>query len=66
MVVKKGEAEKAKERDFPTVKEVINQAAAAGVESWVCKQSTQLLNLNRGEFFKGSQGYGRCYSVKLP
>ncbi len=49
-VVKKGEAEKVKEGNFPTVKEIMDQAIAAGVKLLVCEQSTQLLNLNRGDF----------------
>ena len=49
-VVKKGEAEKVKEGSFPTVKEVMDQAAAAGVKLLVCEQSTQLLRLDRGDF----------------
>jgi len=49
-VVKKGEAEKVKEGSFPTVKEIMYQAAAAGVQFLVCEQSTQLLNLDRGDF----------------
>ena len=49
-VVKKGEAEKVKEGNFPTVKEIMDQAAAAGVKFLVCEQSTQLLNLDRGDF----------------
>ncbi len=49
-VVKKGEAEKVKEGNFPTVKEIMDQAAAAGVKFLVCEQSTQLLNLDRGAF----------------
>jgi predicted peroxiredoxin len=49
-VVKKGEAEKVKEGNFPTVKEVMDQAIAAGVKLLVCEQSTQLLNLDRGDF----------------
>ncbi len=52
-VVKKGEAEKVKEGNFPTVKEVMDQAAAAGVNFLVCEQSTQLLNLDRGDFIDG-------------
>ena len=49
-VVKKGEAEKVKEGNFPTLKEIMDQAAAAGVKFMVCEQSTQLLNLDRGDF----------------
>ena len=49
-VVKKGEAEKIKEGKFPTVKEIMDQAIKAGVKLLVCEQSTQLLNLDRGDF----------------
>ena len=57
-VVKKGEAEKVKEGSFPTVKEVMNQAAAAGVQFLVCEQSTQLLNLDRGDFVEEAKIVG--------
>ena len=57
-VVKKGEAEKVKEGSFPTLKEIMNQAAAAGVKFLVCEQSTQLLNLNRGDFVKEAKIVG--------
>ncbi len=49
-VVKKGEAEKVKEGNFPTAKEIMDQAIAARVKLLVCEQSTQLLNLDRGDF----------------
>ena len=49
-VVKKGMAEKVKEGNFPTVKEILDQAIAAGVKLMVCEQSTQLLNIDRGDF----------------
>jgi len=49
-VVKKGMAETVKEGNFPTVKEIMDQAIAAGVKLLVCEQSTQLLNLDRGDF----------------
>ena len=49
-VVKKGMAEKVKEGNFPTVKEILDQAIAAGVKLMVCEQSTQLLNIERGDF----------------
>jgi predicted peroxiredoxin len=57
-VVKKGEAEKVKEGNFPTLKEIMDQAAAAGVEFLVCEQSTQLLNLDRGDFIEEAKVVG--------
>ena len=57
-VVKKGEAENVKEGNFPTVKEVMDQAAAAGVKFLVCEQSTQLLNLDRGDFIPEARVVG--------
>jgi predicted peroxiredoxin len=49
-VVKKGMAETIKEGDFPTVKEVMDQAIVAGVKLMVCEQSTQLMRMDRGDF----------------
>ena len=49
-VVKKGMAETVKEGNFPTVKEIMDQAINAGVKLMVCEQSTQLLNVDRGDF----------------
>ncbi len=49
-VVKKGMAETVKEGEFPTLKEIIDQAINAGVELLICEQSTQLLNIERGDF----------------
>ena len=57
-VVKKGEAEKVKEGNFPTLKEIMDQAAAAGVKFLVCEQSTQLLNFDRGGFIKEAKIVG--------
>ncbi len=57
-VVKKGEAEKVREGSFPTVKELMDQAAAAGVKFMVCEQSTQLLNLDRGDFIERAEIVG--------
>jgi predicted peroxiredoxin len=49
-VVKKGAAETVKEGNFPTLKEIMDQAIGAGVELMVCEQSCQLLGLDRGNF----------------
>lgn len=57
-VVKKGEAEKLREGSFPTIKEIMDQATAAGVKFMVCEQSTQLLNLDRGEFIEEAEIVG--------
>ena len=43
--VMKGNAEKIKLGSFPTVKEVMDQAAKAGVKMLVCGQSCQMLGL---------------------
>jgi len=42
MTVKKGEPAKVKMGSFPSLKEVMDQAAQAGVEMFVCAQSAQL------------------------
>jgi len=57
-VVKKGVAETVKEGNFPTVKEIMNQAIAAGVKLLVCEQSTQLLSLDRGDFIPEAKVVG--------
>jgi predicted peroxiredoxin len=49
-IVKQGEAEKIKLGDFPSLKQVMNQAVKAGVKLEVCEQSCMLLGLERGEF----------------
>lgn len=49
-ILKKGEAEKVKLGSFPSLKEVIDQALAAGVKMYICEQSTQLLGMARGDF----------------
>jgi predicted peroxiredoxin len=49
-VVKKGVAETVKAGNFPTVKEIMDQAIAAGVKLLVCEQSCQLLSVDRGDF----------------
>jgi len=57
-VVKKGMADTVKEGDFPTVKEIMDQAIAAGVKLLVCEQSTQLLRLDRGDFIPEAKVVG--------
>ena len=57
-VVKKGEAEKVKVGNFPTLKEIMDQAAAAGIKFLVCEQSTQVLNLDRGDFIEEAKVVG--------
>jgi predicted peroxiredoxin len=57
-VVKKGMAETVKEGEFPTLKEVMDQAIKAGVKFMVCEQSTQLLRLKRGDFIKEAEIVG--------
>jgi len=49
-VVKKDEAEKVKLGQFPTLRQVMDQAIKAGVKFVVCEQSCMLLGISRGEF----------------
>ncbi len=53
-VVKKGEAEKIKLGEFPSLREVMNQAIQAGVKLEVCEQSCMLLGIDRGGFIDES------------
>ena len=57
-VAKKGVADTVKEGNFPTVKEIMEQAIAAGVKLLVCEQSTQLLGLDRGDFIPEAKVVG--------
>jgi len=57
-VVKKGETEKIKLGNFPSLKEVIDQATRAGVRLQVCEQSTQLLGLSREDFIPEAEVVG--------
>ena len=57
-VVKKGNAEKIKIGKFPTLKEVMDQTVKAGVKLMVCEQSTQLINLTRGDFIQEAEIVG--------
>jgi len=49
-LVKKGEAEKIKMGNFPSLKDVMDQAVKAGVKLAVCEQSCALLGIPRGDF----------------
>ena len=49
-VIKKGMAENVKVGQFPALSDIMKQALDAGVEIMVCEQSTQLLNMKRGDF----------------
>ena len=57
-LVKRGEAEKIKLGDFPSLKEVMNQAVEAGVKLEVCEQSCMLLGLERGGFVDAAKIVG--------
>ena len=57
-VVKQGEAEKIKLGEFPSLKDVMNQALKAGVKLEVCEQSCMLLGLDRGEFVDSAKIVG--------
>ena len=57
-VVKKGEAEKIRLGEFPTLREVMDQAVGAGVRLLVCEQSCQLLGLDRGDFTEAASVVG--------
>ena len=57
-MVKKGMAETIKEGNFPTVKEIMDQAIKAGVKLLVCEQSTQLLQMERGDFIPEAKVVG--------
>ncbi|MCQ5375192.1 MAG: DsrE family protein [Methanomassiliicoccales archaeon] len=56
--VKRGEADRIKIGDFPTLKEVMDQAHKSGVKMFVCDQSTQLLGLSRGDFVEYTKVVG--------
>ncbi len=57
-VIKKGEAEKIQLGSFPSLKEVMDQTAKMGVKFYVCEQSTQLLNMERGDFIEEAKIVG--------
>ena len=57
-VVKRGEAEKIKLGDFPSLEQVMDQAVKAGVKLEVCEQSCSLLGLGRGDFVESAKIVG--------
>ena len=57
-IVKQGEAEKIKLGDFPSLRQIIDQAVDAGVKLEVCEQSCNLLGLERGEFVQAAKIVG--------
>lgn len=52
--MKKGEAEKIRIGQFPSLKEARDKALSGGVKCYVCEQSTQLLGLAKTEFIPES------------
>lgn len=64
-VVKKGNAEKIKMGSFPSLKEIMDQAVKAGVKLMVCEQSTQLINLARGDFIPAAEIVGTLNDLVL-
>lgn len=57
-IVKKGAAEKIRVGQFPTLRQVMDQAIKAGVKFVVCEQSCMLLDIGRGEFIPEAQVVG--------
>lgn len=57
-IVKRGEAEKIKLGEFPSLKQVMDQAVKAGVKLEVCEQSCMLLGLERGDFVDAAKIVG--------
>ena len=57
-VLKKGEAEKIKLGNFPSLKQIIDQAVETGVKLEVCEQSCTLLGLERGHFVDAAKIVG--------
>jgi len=57
-VVKKGAAEQVKIGQFPTLRQVMDQATKAGVKFVVCEQSCMLLGIARGDFIPEAKVVG--------
>jgi len=52
-VLQRGAAEKIKIGNFPTLKEIMDQAIKAGVKIYACAQSCDLLNMPNGDLVEG-------------
>jgi predicted peroxiredoxin len=57
-VLKKGAAEKVQMGAFPPLSELMQKAMDAGVKFLVCDQSSQLMNLGRGDYIDGVEIVG--------
>ena len=57
-VVKKGEAQRIQMGSFPTLSEVMQRAADAGVKFLACDQSSRLMNLDTGDYIDGVEVVG--------
>lgn len=57
-VLKKGEAEKIKIGEFPTLKEIIDQSIKAGVKLLACEASTKLVGLTRDDLISEAKLVG--------
>jgi len=52
-VVKRGAAEKIRLGNFPSVREVMDQALKAGVSLYACTQSCDLIGMSKGDLVEG-------------
>jgi len=57
-VVKKGNAEVIRIGNFPSLKEVMDQAMKSGVEMMVCDRSSELLGIDKGDIVDGVKVVG--------
>ncbi|WP_290596208.1 MULTISPECIES: DsrE/DsrF/DrsH-like family protein [unclassified Archaeoglobus] len=57
-VVKKGNAEKVKIKNFPSLKEIMDQAMQNGVEMMACDRSSELLGIDKGDIVDGVKVVG--------
>jgi predicted peroxiredoxin len=64
-VVKEGEAEKIQLGAFPPLREIMDQAIAAGVRCYVCEQSALLLGIPKGDFIPEATVAGAATLIDL-